>query len=299
MNARDMNARDPASPPLRVYMVEDDDDLRKSIVLLLGRAGFEVRGMPDAPAFYKAHALAPCEVAVLDVGLPGEDGLSLAAQLRASGPIGIVMASARAAVQERIEALRRGADVYMVKPVHVEELAATIRVLGSRVRAVTRPGAAAPPQHAAPQPAWRLAQGDWMLCAPSGAQLKLTTNERSFMACLMAARDGVVSRDDLLRCIDGANAGPGARTGLGTGMGTGMGMAMGPGVDPDAGADPDARGAEPKRLDVIASRLRRKATQAGMQLPLHAVRGSGYQFVRGAHVADAAPATEDAAGARN
>jgi DNA-binding response OmpR family regulator len=117
----------------------------QDIVLLLGNAGFEVRGMADAPAFYKAHALAPCEVAVLDVGLPGEDGLSLAAQLRASGPIGIVMASARAAVQERIEALRRGADVYMVKPVHVEELAATIRVLGSRVRAVTRPGAAAPP----------------------------------------------------------------------------------------------------------------------------------------------------------
>jgi two-component system response regulator PhoP len=156
-----------------------------------------------------------------------------------------------------------------------------------------RPAAAMQPE--APPQAWRLAQGDWMLCAPSGAQLKLTTNERSFMACLMAARDGVVSRDDLLRCIDGANAGPGARTGLGTGMG----MAMGPGVDPDAGADPDARGAEPKRLDVIASRLRRKATQAGMQLPLHAVRGSGYQFVRGAHVADAAPPTEDAAGARN
>ena len=283
-----MNARDPASPPLRVYVVEDDDDLREDIVLLLGNAGFEVRGMADAPAFYKAHALAPCEVAVLDVGLPGEDGLSLAAQLRASGPIGIVMASARGAVEERIEALRRGADVYMVKPVHIEELAATIRMLGSRVRAVMRP-AAAPLQPVAPQPAWRLAQGDWMLCAPSGAQLKLTTNERSFMACLMAAQDGVVSRDDLLRCIDGANAGPGARTG----------MAMGPGIDPEADADSDARGAEPKRLDVIASRLRRKATQAGMQLPLHAVRGNGYQFVRGAHVVHATHAMEDAAGERN
>lgn len=243
-----MNAPDTATP-LRVYVVEDDDDLREDIVLLLGNAGFDVRGLPDAPAFYKAHALAPCEVAVLDIGLHGEDGLSLAAQLRASGPVGIVMASARGAVEERIEALRRGADVYMVKPVHIEELAATIRMLGSRVRAVmqpqapaTRPDAAA--AAAAPAPAWRLAEGDWVLRDPAGRQLKLTTNERALLASLMGTGGQVVNRDDLLLGVGG-----------------------------------DLREADPKRLDVIVSRLRRKARQAGMQLPLHVVRGAGYQFV--------------------
>ncbi len=165
--------------PLRVYVVEDDDDLREDIVLLLGNTGFDVRGLPDAPAFYKAHALAPCEVAVLDIGLSGEDGLSLAAQLRASGPIGIVIASARGAVEERIEALRRGADVYMVKPVHIEELAATIRMLGSRVRAVMRlqppnpePAMAVAVAAPLPAPAWRLSEGDWVLCDPSGRRLR-------------------------------------------------------------------------------------------------------------------------------
>jgi len=244
-----MSTIDPIEPtataPLRVYLVEDDDDLREDIVLLLGNAGFDVRGLPDAPAFYKAHALAPCEVAVLDIGLSGEDGLSLAAQLRATGPIGIVMASARGAVEERIEALRQGADVYMVKPVHIEELSATIRMLGSRVRAVMQPPLAARRLVAGSAPAsvWRLAEGDWVLCDPTGLRLKLTTNERALLSSLMGAGGQVLSRDDLL-----------------------LGM----------GGNP--RDADPKRLDVIVSRLRRKARQAGMRLPLHAVRGTGYQF---------------------
>lgn len=243
-----MNATEPtATAPLRVYLVEDDDDLREDIVLLLGNAGFDVRGLPDAPAFYKAHALAPCEVAVLDIGLRGEDGLSLAAQLRATGPIGIVIASARGAVEERIEALRRGADVYMVKPVHIEELGATIRMLGSRVRAVMQSPSAARRSVAgtalAPPPVWRLAEGDWVLCDPSGLHLKLTTNERALLSSLLGADGQVVSRDDLL-----------------------LGMGDNP------------RDADPKRLDVIVSRLRSKARHAGMRLPLHAVRGTGYQF---------------------
>ena len=230
------------APPLRVYLVEDDDDLREDMVLLLGNAGFEVRGLPDAPAFYKAHALAPCEIAVLDIGLDGENGLSLAAQLRASGPIGIVMASARGAVEDRIEALRQGADVYMVKPVHVDELSATIRMLGSRVRSAMQPPP--PPVLDAPvSAAWRLAEGDWVLCDPTGKTLKLTSNERAFLARLMASDGQVVTRSELLDRLEG-----------------------------------DMGDADPKRLDVIASRLRRKSEQADMRLPLHVVRGVGYQF---------------------
>lgn len=230
------------APPLRVYLVEDDDDLREDMVLLLGNAGFEVRGLSDAPAFYKAHALAPCEIAVLDIGLDGEDGLSLAAQLRASGPIGIVIASARGAVEDRIEALQQGIDVYMVKPVHVDELSATIRMLGSRVRSAMQP-APAPVLDATASAAWRLTEGDWVLCDSTGRTLKLTSNERAFLACLLASHGQVVTRNELLARLEG-----------------------------------DMGDADPKRLDVIASRLRRKSEQADMRLPLHVVRGVGYQF---------------------
>lgn len=221
----------------RVYLVEDDDDLRDDMVLLLGNAGFEVRGLSDAPAFYKAHALAPCEVAVLDIGLRGENGLDMASQLRLSGPIGIVMASARSTVEDRIDALRRGADVYMVKPVHIEELAATIRMLGSRVRAAMQL-----------QPVlasrWQLAKDDWLLCDPAGKALKLTTNERAFVSALMAGAGKVVNRDHLLASLGG-----------------------------------NAEDQDPRKLDVIASRLRSKAEQVDMNLPLYVVRGVGYQFI--------------------
>lgn len=231
------------SAPLRVYLVEDDNDLREDMVLLLGSAGFDVRGLPDAPSFYKAHALAPCEVAVLDVGLRGEDGLSVASALRSSGPIGIVMASARGDVEDRIEALRRGADVYMTKPVHIEELAATIRMLGSRVRTAMRPPPVRVPTAPPQRPRWQLAEGGWLLCDPAGRALKLTNNERAFVSTLMAQNGQVVSRDALLASLDG-----------------------------------QAGDTDPKKLDVIASRLRRKSEQADMRLPLHVVRGIGYQF---------------------
>jgi DNA-binding response OmpR family regulator len=236
--------------PLRVYLVEDDEDLREEMVLLLSRAGLEVQGVPDAPAFYKAHALAPCEVAVLDIALNGEDGLSIASNLRATGPIGIVMASARGAVHDRVEALQEGADAYMVKPIHIDELIATVRTLGRRVRAMmpkaaVAPFVPAPPASSLSSPRWRLAEGDWVLCDPAGRTLKLTTTERAFLACLLREDGKVVSREALF-----------------------IGMAVAPHDN------------DPKRLDVIVSRLRRKAMQAGLRLPLHAVRGAGFQFVR-------------------
>ena len=212
--------------PLRVYLVEDDEDLREEMVLLLSRTGLEVQGVADAPAFYKAHALAPCDVAVLDIALNGEDGLSIASNLRATGPIGIVMASARGAVHD-----------------------ATVRTLGSRVRAMMpahaeRPAAVSAPPPPAP-PRWQLTEGDWVLCDPAGRALKLTTTERAFLACLLREDGKVVSREELF-----------------------IGMDVAP------------HDTDPKRLDVIVSRLRRKAMQAGLRLPLHAVRGAGFQFLR-------------------
>ncbi len=209
--------------------------------------------MADAAAFYKVHALMRCEVAVLDIGLRGEDGLSIASALRASGPIGIVMASARGTVEDRIGALQQGADLYMVKPIHIEELVATIRTLGSRVRAMMPPEPQATPVPEAVD-AWRLTQGGWVLCDPQGQALKLTTTERAYVACLMQAGGAVVSREQLIQRI-----------------------AL------------DADDFDPKRLDVITSRLRRKAERAGMPLPLYAVRGRGFQLVRSVH----SPAASD------
>ncbi|RYF08093.1 MAG: response regulator transcription factor [Comamonadaceae bacterium] len=243
---------------LCVYVVEDDDDLRDEMVFSLGELGFEAEGFAAAPAFYRAFALAPCDIAVVDIGLPGESGLSIVAHLRSIVGVGLVLVTARGQLEDRLNGLRQGADAYMVKPVHLEELAETLNALGRRLRsdrAAKMPVQALAPAAASVSPAsvqdnaavqdWRLLEGDWVLCDPAGRRMKLTTTERTFVACLFKSRGSAVSRDDLIRALGG-----------------------------------DVFDFDGHRIDAIASRVRRKAEKQGMQLPLHAVRGTGYVLVR-------------------
>jgi two-component system response regulator PhoP len=227
-------------PSLRVYLIEDDTDLREEMVYSLSQMGFDITGMANAGDFYKAHAIVRCEIAVIDIGLPGEDGASIAAQLRSSSNVGIVMATALGAVDDRIGAIRNGADAYLVKPVNMSELAAIITALGARVRA----GDSVRPVADVPQP-WRLTEADWVLCGPLGEQLTLTTSERAFVACLFKANGETVSRDQLIIALGG-----------------------------------DTYDFDPQRIDAIASRVRRKAERQGIKLPLHSVRGMGYMLAR-------------------
>lgn len=182
---------------LRVYLVEDDADLREEMVYNLDQRGFNVIGLADAAEFYKAHALAHCDVAVIDIGLPGEDGLSIAEHLRASGPVGIVFASARGGLNDRLSGMQSGGDAYLVKPVNIEELAATLRALGCRVRDAVTPVASIEPGH------WHLSEGDWVLSDPVGRKLGLTTTERAFLGCLFKQQGKTVSRDLILQALGG------------------------------------------------------------------------------------------------
>lgn len=242
----------------RIYVVEDDDDLRDEMVFSLGELGFQAEGFAAAPAFYKAFALAPCDIAVVDIGLPGESGLSIVAHLRSIRGVGLVLVTARGQLEDRLNGLRQGADAYLVKPVHLEELAETLNALGRRLHRDQPPPAPrqAPVLSAASVSAatvqepphlneWRLLEGNWVLCDPEGRRMKLTTTERVFVARLFKSRGSAVSRDDLIRALGG-----------------------------------DVFDFDGHRIDAIASRVRRKAEKQGMQLPLHSVRGTGYVLVR-------------------
>jgi len=230
-----------------VYVVEDDEDLCEEMVLSLNELGFDARGFRDAAAFYKAFAVSPCRSAVIDIGLPGEDGLSIVSHLRAMPGVRMVMVTARGQLKDRIEGLRQGADAYLVKPVHMDELAETLRALHRRAGPAVRvpvsvSTVASPPPMAASSP-WRLVEGDWVLTDPAGRRMTLTTTERAFLAKLFADPGSEVSRADLILALGGDNF--------------------------DFSAH---------RVDAIAHRLRRKARLAGMTIPLHSVRGVGYVF---------------------
>jgi DNA-binding response OmpR family regulator len=120
--------------PISIAVVEDHDLLRKSIVAALGVAGFDVFGVDCAEALDDECGGRAIDLAIIDVNLPGEDGLTLSRRLRAAHPgLGIVILTARGGLGDRLASYDSGADIYLGKPVSPEELFAVVRSLGRRV----------------------------------------------------------------------------------------------------------------------------------------------------------------------
>lgn len=234
-----------ATGRLRVYLIEDEEDLREALVYSLNQLGFDAAGFPSAAMFYRQYSVSRCDIAVVDVGLPDEDGFSIAEHLRSASEVGIVFASARGEPADRIRGMRAGADAYLVKPLDIEELAATLTSIGRRLRALAQPAAHAQPPATAARATgrWTLAEGNWLLCDPAGQAMRLTASERAVVTTLLKERGKAVDRQRLAIAL---------------------------------GGDPGEF--DFQRIDAVVSRLRRKATQCGMSLPLHAVRGMGYEF---------------------
>lgn len=115
-------------------MVEDHHALREAMVSTLTEAGFNVQGAMSAEELDVSAFEAPPEIYILDLNLPGEDGLSLAERLRELQPnCGIIMLTARNLKQDRIRGYKSGADVYLMKPTDLDELLAAVESLSERV----------------------------------------------------------------------------------------------------------------------------------------------------------------------
>lgn len=113
----------------RILVVDDDQVLRELIVRYLTDNGFEANGVGDGAAMRDYLARQPVNLVLLDLMLPGEDGLSLAAQLRAQAGPPVIMLSARGSAVDRIVGLEVGADDYLPKPFDHRELLARIRAV--------------------------------------------------------------------------------------------------------------------------------------------------------------------------
>ena len=119
---------------LNLVVVEDHDDLRMIMVDCLSGLGHHVVGVDSAEAFDEHVSQHPVDLAVLDVNLPGEDGLSLCARIRkASHHMGIVMLTARNSASDHVKGYSSGADIYLDKPTSNEELIAAINSLARRM----------------------------------------------------------------------------------------------------------------------------------------------------------------------
>jgi two-component system response regulator MprA len=117
----------------RVLVVDDDPPLRRMLERTLAAEGYEVSVAADGGAALAEAERAAPDVIVLDVAMPGLDGLAVARRLRDKGdPTPILMLTARDAVPDRVSGLEAGADDYLVKPFAVEELVARLRALARR-----------------------------------------------------------------------------------------------------------------------------------------------------------------------
>ena len=173
---------DSALPPTRIAICEDDDDLREILATGLSFSGFEVSGAASAEVLDVLLAENPVDIAILDIGLPGEDGFSAASRLRRTQPdLGIVMLTARSMLDDRIRGRGLGADLYFVKPVDLRELAAALDNLQRRLarsRSETRG-------------VWCLRKGRTVLEAPDGRTIDLNHQEFFLLDRLLAVPTGV------------------------------------------------------------------------------------------------------------
>lgn len=123
------------TPPLNILVVEDDDNLRASILDALGSRGHAVRGVDCAEALPEQADLLQLDFAILDLNLPDEDGISLSKRLRQTHPdLGIIMLSARARSEDRSTGYASGADIYLTKPASLAELNQAILALARRLK---------------------------------------------------------------------------------------------------------------------------------------------------------------------
>jgi two-component system phosphate regulon response regulator OmpR len=202
----------------KILVVDDDADVRRMLAEYLGTHGYDVETVGDGAAMQASIDRARPHLVLLDLGLPGEDGISLARQLRARSDIGIIMVTASAEPVDRIVGLEVGADDYIAKPFDPRELRARIRSVLRRVQAAASTGGAAgqdgaattasAPGTTASAPAAanrRIPIGRCMLDVPArllfdrdGGEVPLTAMEFDLLKAFIDHPNQVLSRDRLL-----------------------------------------------------------------------------------------------------
>ncbi|MDX2287309.1 MAG: response regulator [Hyphomicrobiaceae bacterium] len=189
----------------KILVVDDDDDIRGLLVGFLTEEGFVAAGACDAPSMDAAIARSRPDLVVLDLMLPGEDGLSICRRLRSTSGIPVIMLTARSAEVDRIVGLEIGADDYVTKPFSKRELVA-------RIRSVLRRGGTAqelnPPKSVLRFNHYMVDVNARRMTDQSGRDIALTSAEFDLLVCFMQSPQRVLSRDQLLDRVHGRNADP-------------------------------------------------------------------------------------------
>lgn len=209
--------------PAHIAVVDDEIDITRLLAGYLHSQGYRVSPLQAGHELIQLMTTDPPQLVLLDIGLPGEDGFSIARQLREHWRCGLVIVSGRGDAVDKIVGLEVGADDYVTKPFDMRELLARIKAVLRRLEPPQAPPAeAAAATHDAPQAGarptrlgfagWRLNIASRTLLDPSGQPVALTSGEFDLL-CAFAEHPGrVLSRDFLLESTRGREAGPFDRT---------------------------------------------------------------------------------------
>lgn len=228
-----------------ILVVDDQKEICEVVQQYLSSEGYRVSAANDGAGMRKILSQSQVDLVILDLMLPGEDGLTLARELREESNVGIIILTGRGEMVDRVIGLEMGADDYLSKPFHLRELLARVKSVLRRASARTVDVDRAPGgKSRALFAGWQLDLATRELVSPEGGEVRLTTGEFDLLAAFVNNANQVLSRDRLLDLARNREAGPFDRT-----------------------------------IDVQVGRLRRKL-EPDPQRPtiIKTVRGTGYIF---------------------
>ncbi|HEU4958817.1 MAG TPA: response regulator [Sphingomonas sp.] len=187
-----------------LLLVDDERSIREPLAKYLEKQGFRVTQAGDAEAARTRLAAYAIDLVILDIMMPGEDGLSLTRHIRETGDLPVILLTARSEKTDRIVGLEMGADDYVVKPFSPRELAARVKVILRR--AVSGNRQHAPETGSFGFAGWVLKTGERALVDREGVSVPLSTGEYNLLLALVQRPRQVLTRDQLLDLTQGREA---------------------------------------------------------------------------------------------
>ena len=185
----------------RIYVADDDDNIRQIVKTFLSSDGYEVEDFPTGDQLLERFEECPCDLAILDVMMPGSDGFQICTALRERSTVPIIMLTARDSDNDYAMGLGLGSDDYITKPFSAMALMLRVRALFRRVEFESRKYA---PEEAQEQKIGNLTLDEDMRCVLcAGQPLALTPTEYEVLKYLMQHADQAVSREELLNTVWG------------------------------------------------------------------------------------------------
>jgi len=185
-----------------ILLVDDARDIRDPLAAYLGKNGLRVTKAADAAEARQLLAAHAIDLVLLDIMMPGEDGLSLAGFVRATSGIPVILLTAKAEETDRIVGLELGADDYVTKPFSPRELLARIKAVLRRTGEGSRP-VHAPDAAAYGFGPWVLRTGERELVGGDGVAVPLSTGEYNLLLAFVTHPKRVLTRDQLLDLSQG------------------------------------------------------------------------------------------------